>query len=224
MGGSLRSISTYGPRSIAYGDYQGGGRFIVVASAGGVGELAVASRDILVSSDGGASWQVASTVPSNCAIGVGQGDIVTGNGIFVIGDENGTTCRSRDGGQTWEVTATAQAELAASVKSGGNGVWTGSDFRFWGRNAANQRAMITSPDGTSWTSSEMTTQTRVGPVAVSPQGTFVTSVGQYATQQFLRSVDGLAWTTTATTSSVQSHAIHHVAFGYADPSTACPAP
>ena len=213
-------IKGTGFRHVAYGDYGGSGRFIAVGTAGGVGEPNPQLRDILISSDGALTWWRPTTLPSTCANGIGAGDIVSGNGTFVIIDEFGTTCRSTDGGQNWSVgltpAAAVTAGLIASVTSGSNGIWTGTEFTFWGSNT-----MITSTDGASWTATPMSTKTAIGWVARSDSGTLVTVVHEYASQQFLRSIDGLTWDTLPGAAIVQGHPLGRIVFGYADPSGVC---
>jgi hypothetical protein len=97
----------------------------------------------------------------------------------------------------------------------------GTEFLFWGDDAY----MISSPDGVTWTKKAMLTPTRLGPVARSPNGTLV-AVGNvwegYDQQSFWRSSDGLTWEALPKTAFAPSHGIFYMAFGYADPSSACP--
>jgi hypothetical protein len=196
-------------RRFAYADFQGAGRFVAVASGD-------SSRDMLVSSDGGESWWRPSVIPGDCAGEVSTyGGIVSGNDVILIVDMDGNACRSTDGGDTWSVTQTG-LEMILS-----HGIWTGSEFWFWGDDG--YRA--SSPDGATWNVTPMATPARLGPVARSPEGALVSvaSVWQgYDAQSFLRSTDGLTWEELPAGSFAPSHPIFYLAFGYADPSAACP--
>jgi hypothetical protein len=197
-------------RRFAYADYKGGGRFVAVASGN-------TSRDMLVSADGGNTWHRPSAIPADCAIDVSTyGGIVAGNGIIVIVDQHANACRSTDGGDTWSVVPTGLTQILS------HGVWTGKEFRFWGDNMY----MTSSPDGATWTKTKMVTPLRLGPIALSPGGTYVAVQNVwdgYDKQHFLRSTDGLTWETLPATAFVPSHNIFYITFGYADPSAVCPA-
>jgi hypothetical protein len=197
-------------RRFAYADYQGEGRFVAVASGN-------TDRDMLVSSDGGQTWWRPTTIPSACAIDVSTyGGIVSGNDVIVIVDQHANACRSTDGGKTWSLTATGLTQVLS------HGVWTGKEFRFWGDDAY----MVTSADGATWSKTKMATPMRLGPVAMGGSGTLVGTGSVwdgYEKQHFFRSTDGLTWKSLATTAFVQGHNVLYLAFGYADPSTTCPA-
>lgn len=198
-------------RRFAYADYDGGGRFVAVASGD-------SSRDMLVSSDGGETWWRPSVIPSDCAGEVSTyGGIVSGDGVIVIVDMAGNACRSTDGGDTWSVTPTGLEQVLS------HGVWTGSEFWFWGDDSHLAR----SPDGATWTTTPMATPKRLGPVARSDDGTLVAvaSVWQgYEAQEFLRSTDGLTWESLPAGAFAASHPIFYLGYGYAEPSEACPLP
>ncbi len=196
-------------RNFAYADYDGGGRFIATASGN-------TDRDMLVSSDGGETFWRPSVIPEECAHGVSTyGGTVSGNGVIVIVGQEAAACRSTDGGQTWSVTPTGLTQILS------HGVWTGSEFWFWGDDGFR----ASSPDGAAWTVTPMTTPTRLGPVARGDDGTLV-AVGNvwqgYAEQSFFRSTDGLAWEELEAPAFNPSHPIFYITFGYADPSDACP--
>jgi hypothetical protein len=197
-------------RSFAYSEY-GGGRFVGVASGNGL--------DVMVSSDDGDTWWQPTVLPAGCGNGVGDyGSIVSGNGVIVMVGEDGNACRSEDGGKTWSVAPTGAAQVLS------RGVWTGSEFMFWGDDAYR----LTSADGATWTKTAMLTPLRLGPVARSPGGTLVAAGPSvytgYAQQKFWRSTDGLTWDALPPGSFVPSHPIFHIAFGYVDPSPTCPLP
>jgi len=205
-GGDARFATTGSPvRAIGYAE----GRFVAVSAGGGV-------RDILISSDGAMTWWRPTSIPTTCALGVGAGGggILGANGTLVIVDSNGTSCVSIDGGDHWNVYATGVTQIPSQ------GVWTGSEFVFWSQNM-----MLHSSDGISWQATPQITQTPIGPVARSDQGTFVAIrylFDGYDRQHFLRSTDGVTWKTVPDSSVVQSHPIFHIAFGYAERSAVCP--
>ncbi len=198
-------------RRFAFASYQGQGRFVAVASGN-------TNRDMLVSSDDGVTWWRPSALPDDCASEVSTyGGIVSGDDVILIVDMAGHACRSTDGGDTWSVVPTGLSQVLS------HGVWTGSEFWFWGDDGY----LASSPDGASWTITPMATPTRLGPVARSPEGTLV-AVGNvwqgYGDQRFLRSTDGLTWEELPGDSFTASHPIFYLAFGYGDPSADCPAP
>jgi hypothetical protein len=196
-------------RRFAYAEYNGGGRFIAAA--------AVPDRDMLISSDSGQSWWRPSVLPDLCATNVGEyGGIVSGNNVIVIVGQDANSCRSADGGHTWSLTPTGLTQVLSY------GVWTGSQFLFWG----DDRTMISSPDGTTWTKTPMVTPHRIGPVARSAStGTLVAvSYDSYANQRFYRSTDGLTWDALPSSAFAPSHAIFSITFGDGDPSAVCPQP
>ena len=202
-GSKMSSVRRFG-----YGEYMGGGRFVAVATGTG--------RDMMVSSDGGLTWWRPKTIPDNCAREVSTyGGIVAGNGVFVIVDQAANSCRSTDGGETWSVFPTGVTEILS------HGLWTGTEFRFWGGGG-----MLSSADGMTWTKTAMKTPIRIGPVALGPSGTIVAvrNVWEgYDQQLFLRSTDGLTWESLPKTSFTPSHSVFYMTSGYADPSTICPA-
>ncbi|MFT3841563.1 MAG: hypothetical protein QM723_31535 [Myxococcaceae bacterium] len=186
----------------------GSGVFIAVASGN-------TNRDVMLTRDLGQTWVRPSSLPSSCAnIGSEYGGFVTGGGVIVIVDEAGNACRSLDGGDTWTVTATGATQVLS------HGVWTGSEFWFWG----DDKDLLRSADGATWTKTPMTTPMRLGPIARSPGGTLV-SAGTfwdgYGNQQFARSTDGLKWDLLPASAMTQSHPLFYVTFGYADPSADC---
>jgi hypothetical protein len=81
--------------------------------------------------------------------------IVAANGILLIVGHDANACRSVDGGKTWSVAPTGLTSVLS------HGVWTGSEFQFWGDAAYR----ISSPDGVAWTKTPMVTPRDIGPVA-----------------------------------------------------------
>ena len=59
-------------------------------------------------------------------------------------------------------------------------------------------------------------------------GTLVAPRGQwmswYDQMKWYRSSDGITWETLAPADGIASHPVREMAFGYAEPSAACPAP
>jgi hypothetical protein len=191
-------------RRFAYGD-DNGGKF-----------LAVADGDVLISSDKGVSWQRPSVLPQFGGAVSDYGDILYGNGVWVIVDYSGTANYSTDHGDTWTAVQTGVTEVLS------RGIWTGSEFWIWGSGYR-----LSSPDGAHWTKTPLTSQVRLeGVVARNPlTGTLVAvdnvwnGYGQLA---MLRSADGLTWTSLPAGAFAPSHPIWAITFGYADPSSACP--
>jgi hypothetical protein len=196
-------------RRFAFLPYGTNGVFLAVAS-GNTG------RDVLRSTDNGQTWVRPTTLPSTCAnINSEYGGITFGGGIAVIVDEQGNACRSTDGGDTW----TASTTGAALVIS--HGVWTGSEFWYWG----DDQSLLKSADGKTWTKTPMATPMRIGAVVRGPTGTLVAADGFWQGEgqmRFLRSTDGLTWELLSTSAAPSGHSIFYMAAGLADPSTVCP--
>jgi hypothetical protein len=200
-------------RTFAYADYQGGSRFLAIAS--GYGE------DILVSSDVGATWWRPTTFPSECGNEVMvYAGFTSGNDIVVVMGMDGVACRSVDGGQTWTSSQTGVPGVWS------HGVWTGTEFWYWG-NDNGTWYRLSSADGATWTKTLTAAGTWVeGPVARGPTGTLVAVANLwdgYAKQQLIRSTDGITWENLPSGAFVGSHPIFNIVAGYADPSAACPA-
>jgi hypothetical protein len=203
----MNSVVWRSVRRVAYADYHGG-RFVAVADA----------NQVILSSDGGRTWWWPDTTPSNCTEGAvsAYGDILYGNGTFVIVGYAGVSCYSQDGGTTWASTPTGLGEVLS------RGVFTGTEFRLWGRGV-----MISSTDGIHWATTPLLPAgtTIEGPVAFSPvTGTYVAIANLwhgYADQQFLRSTDGVTWQALAAGTFAPSHPIMYMGFGYVDASAGC---
>jgi hypothetical protein len=187
-----------------------GGRFVMVGSDGDV-------ISVVVSSDGGATWAIPTTLPAECGAGVQtRGGIEYGNGAIVIVGGDGIACRSTDGGATF-----TPHPITDGVES--QTVWDGTHFRVWSAGARWE-----STDGATWTSTATTPNNlRIGPVAVSPEtGTLVAVDGQwmqwYGEQDFWRSTDdGVTWTSLGR-GTHGGHPARFLTYGRALPSTVCP--
>jgi hypothetical protein len=201
----------YNVRALGFADVMGG-RFVIAGESG-------EKRDVLISSDAGASWWRPASLPGECAAGTRA--IVGGGGVIAIVHRNGDVCYSSDGGDTFSLASTGGA-----VESGA--LWTGQRFMAWGRGQAYH-----SPDGARWTVAATTPADFLpGPVAIDPGTRTIVAIrggwqNWYARQQFYRSADGQQWTaldpSDVGSSAAQNHPMRHMTFGYATPSALCPA-
>ncbi len=193
-------------RRLGYADVDGG-RFVAYASGD-------AEPDTLVSSDGGSTWWRPSSWPLDCVPGGGPGaygDILGNDETILMLDGDGYTCRSDDGGDTWVSGRATTSHVSSS------GVWTGSEFWFWGSGKR-----FSSPDGVTWTETDLATDHDIGPVARGDDGTLVAVNNVwlgYGDQTFQRSTDGLTWEEAAFTGG---HPIFFITSGWAEPSDVCP--
>jgi hypothetical protein len=132
-------------------------------------------------------------------------------------------CRSTDNGLTWSSTSIPSVSMESRL------LWTGSQFIAWSNGKVHR-----SPDGATWTSTP--TQRRVngaingsvmvGPVAVSPQGTFAAVRGGWQTwyeqQRFYRSTDGVVWDELPDPAYTKGHPMTQMVWGLARKSAVCP--
>lgn len=139
------------------------------------------------------------------------------SGIVVIWDNEGNVCRSADGGKSWQATQIGPLQ--------GHGVFNAklNQFVTWGGNNR-----YTSNDGTTWTTTAMPTDIRLGAVAVAPNGDFVASNSDanvlftaYENQNFYTSPDGLNWTAIPATNFVKSHPISTIRTGFVEGNAVC---
>lgn len=183
----------YNLRQLAFAPAHGG-HFVAIATSGD-------NRDILISSDEGASWWRPAERPDAC-LQSNRGILSSDDTIVLLGS-GGDACTSDDGGQTWTTHA---------VGADGPGVWDGEQFWWWGNGMA-----YTSTDGQQWSSEAMTPSLGLGTVAVDPSsGTFVAVRGGwqnwYDRQEFYRSADGVNWEVLDGGAFEGSHRIRHIAF------------
>lgn len=204
----LLGSSTGTIRNVSYHPY-GGGRFILVPDDG------PGARKFVVSKDLGKTYALGTTSDDMCASRVT--DVVSGGDIIVsISDETGYACRSQDGGATWSGKQISAAGLSRQM------VWTGTEFFVYGGGSGYR-----STDGDTWTKFAITpARLNFGALTRSTvSGTFVASSPygtDYGAQAFYRSTDGITWQPLAAGKFVGSHLIEHMAFGFGQPSAACP--
>jgi hypothetical protein len=180
------------------------GWFIVAGESG--------EQRAIVRSPDGVTWTPASERPEPCAsytLGMAHG-----GGVTLMASGHGFVCRSLDGGDTW--THVPIAEQLTSTP-----LWTGGEFFVYTRDVLHRSA-----DGAAWTSEPVQGGAVIGPVARSPEGTFVAAndgwMVWYEKQQFYRSADGVAWETLPADAFVGSHPIYFMAHGRVAPGAGCP--
>lgn len=196
----------------------GQGVYVVVADS----NTAMVSSDLM-------TWRAPQTYPSTCGASIQwEGGVASGNGVLVILGGDGIACRSTDNGVTW-----TEHQTGGTVDS--RLLWTGTEFMTWGT-VSNQRRVLRSPDGMTWTSAATSLRRNgapvsgggplIGAVARSPGGTFVAVNGGwqtwYTSQRFYRSADGVIWDELASGSYVGSHPITHIVWGEGARPAACP--
>jgi hypothetical protein len=196
--GNTRGIDFFSP---------GGGRFMVTGEND--------TTDIVQSKDSGETWAHVGTPPKEC--GVWTKGAAHNESTVVLGAGKGWVCRSTNGGDTWEVVKLDADNLSGPV------IWTGTEFMTWNRADVHR-----SKDGKTWTKeTTKPASISIGPVARSPDGTFVAAndgwMVWYEKQQFFRSADGVTWDVLDKSKFKGSHPINFIRFGYAEASTlGCP--
>ncbi len=169
-------LAVWNVRRAGYGE----GAFVMVGEDG-------SERDVVVSRDGGATWQ-SPAAPDACGANVQtRGGIVGGGGVILVLGGDGTACTSTDGGATFEAHAVG-GEITSQV------VWNGDMFVAWGSGMR-----YASEDGTTWNATPTTpSDVSIGAVAYHPDlGVYVGVRGGwqvwYDRQVFYRSTDGVVW-------------------------------
>jgi hypothetical protein len=187
----------------------GEGLFVIVGDGDG-------GPDVVVSDDGGRTWDHPSFPQGTCGNGVQtDGGIVYGNGTIVIVGGDGNACRSTDGGATF-----TPSRVADGV--GSQAVFDGERFWVWSRGSAYR-----STDGASWERVATTpNDVEPGPVAYhAALDRFVAVRGGWQTwydrQVFWHSEDGVTWTVAS--SFRGGHPIRFVTEGWAPESASCSA-
>ncbi|MCB9748542.1 MAG: hypothetical protein H6713_00905 [Myxococcales bacterium] len=187
----------------------GGGRFVLTARDGD-------TLDVLLSSTGGDDWWRPAQPPVACA--PFTRGITHGDDVILLVDGDGAACSSTSAGDAWTTSA-----IGGPIES--NPIWTGTQFMAWGLQTA-----YSSPDGVNWSAQPVTPPgVQVGPAAIDPgTGTIVAVRGGwdvwYEDQVFYRSEDGITWEELDASAYTGGHPIRAIAFGYVDPSPACPLP
>ncbi len=189
----------------------------------GTGFLLVADGPTAAFGKDGTAWTQLKNLPATCGTDIQwSGGIAYGNGAIVVVDGKGVACRSTDDGASW-----TSKSLGGGLES--RLLFTGTEFVVWGSGV-----VYRSQDGTTW-SSTPTKKTvngspagagpNIGPVARSPQGTYVAINGGwdqwYEKQRFYRSADGITWDELPTNAFVGGHPMTHITWGDATTSTVC---
>ena len=193
-------------RRIAFLPQGGGGVFVIFGNDPG--------NDMVLSSDGAATWWRPTTRPPECTTDMGQGGMAAGGGVMLIVNHMGVACRSTDGGKNW-------TPLAMGGFVNGQVVWSGSEFMTYG-----ERGLYRSRDGLTWTTQQTSPPDLfIGPITISDGGTFVAAkdawMEWYDKQEFYRSRDGVNWEVLPKTAFVPSHPIAFIASGRGKRPAAC---
>ena len=166
--------------------------------------------------EGGDDWWRPAQPPVACA--PFTRGITHGDDVILLVDGDGAACSSTSAGDAWTTSA-----IGGPIES--NPIWTGTQFMAWGLQTA-----YSSPDGVNWSAQPVTPPgVQVGPAAIDPgTGTIVAVRGGwdvwYEDQVFYRSEDGITWEELDASAYTGGHPIRAIAFGYVDPSPACPLP
>ncbi len=211
------SNTIYNVRSGGFGG-TGNGAFVVTAQDG-------QNSDFAYSHNNGATWQRPTMAGGGRVDPCEVGEVISGNGVLLTLSSSGIACRSTDNGATWRSVA-----LNAAIES--RMVWTGTEFMAWGNSNGNK--LFRSANGASWTATPISSRRNqvmgagpiIGPVAISPGGTFVAVRGGwrtwYAGQEFYRSTDGIVWDVLPDTAYKKGHPMGFILFAYAERSAVCP--
>ncbi|MCA9621494.1 MAG: hypothetical protein KC731_20875 [Myxococcales bacterium] len=177
-------------------------------------------RDLRLTGDF-TTWSSPSQVPADCTA-VTQA--VEGGSVIVTSPHADYVCTSTDGADTF-----TRHDLPGGPSITAGPIWDGSQFMLWGWEGGIK--VYVSPDGQSWSAidTNIPSNERLGEVVRSPvTGTLVAPRGQwmswYDQMKWYRSSDGITWETLAPADGIASHPVREMAFGYAEPSAACPAP
>jgi hypothetical protein len=178
-----------------------GGRFVLFGEDNSPSPIAMTS-------DLGETWDVPSERPDEC--GPGAAGIAAGNGV-IVGASFRNVCYSNDDGDTWGVVTLPERATSPPI-------FDGSRFLIWSAETVN-----ISTDGETWTQESCTPQD-ISPtaVAVSPDGTFVSSQGGNDGLRFYRSDDGISWERLADDRFPKGNGFKYIEFGQVSPSDVCP--
>jgi hypothetical protein len=172
---------------------------------------------VVSSADFGKKWTAATSIDPTCSFDFYNSGLAVGAGKVLAVGNDGLGCYSADSGVTFHPLDTTRGEVQNQV------VWSGSEFMVWG-----PAGMAHSPDGATWTKAPVkvtpSSNGFVPVVAKSPSGSFVGAVGQYSTQYFARSTDGINWQRLSDTAFSKGHPIRSIVAGYLPAGKACQLP
>lgn len=193
------------------GGFGGGGSGVfLVAASDGVGKT-----DLLASRDLGLSWNRPTLAGGGRADECGVGALIDAGPLVAMADVGtATVCWSNDLAQTLHVAIVPAARFTSGL------VYTGSELMVWSRGKLHR-----SPDGAAWTTVNLDARhpdgtsagmVSLGPVARSPNGTFVAVAGRYEAQRFYRSSDGVRWDELPSTAFAGGHPVTHIVWALVD--------
>jgi len=186
------------------------------ASAGDLFVIVGDSDEVVISRDRGITFLEPESLPAGCGAGIQtSGGIAHGNGLLVLLGGDGLACSSSDEGRTF---------LSTSVGGSVSSHLVFSQGEFW---AYGPEGAFVSSDGENWETRSTTGMDRIGPIAVSAEGTFVGASGGwnqwYDEQKMYRSEDGVSWSELGVDAFTGGHPLRDLEFGYVSPSAHCSA-
>lgn len=176
--------------------------FVMTADAqGGIAAMTMSTD--------GLNWTQKLNYPTECGVGIAASP--TGFATVGTGGKVGQLCGSADGGTTWSQNFVGDAVDTV--------VWNPVAQKY---SAFGTTKVFQSSNGVDWVSAALkqtiegapsTNRPVLGPVAVTPDGNYVSIGSAYQTQYAYRSSDGITWDRQPVGAVVQSHPIKLITAG-----------